>query len=202
MDSQLHQKQTIVRKKPRHSNFHNFKPRRRRIKGRRIMETINIKGKEYIKVAERVKAFRNNFKDWALISEIIEMTNDSIMFKASIINPEGAVKATGFAKETLKKNSQINATSMVENCETSAWGRALGNFGIGVDKDICTAEDMINKETQSLPEALINAINEVKSSQELNAIYKREFNDLETAELKAEFVSLCTAKKQELNSGE
>jgi hypothetical protein len=91
---------------------------------------------------------------------------------------------------------------MVENCETSAWGRALGNFGIGVDKDICTAEDMINKETQSLPEALINAINEVKSSQELNAIYKREFNGLETAELKAEFVSLCTAKKQELNSRE
>ncbi len=166
------------------------------------METINIKGKEYIQVAERVKAFRNNFKDWALISEIIEMTNDSIMFKASIINQEGVVKATGFAKETLRKNSQINATSMVENCETSAWGRALGNFGIGVDKDICTAEDIINKGVQCLPEALINAINEVKNAQELNAIYKREFNNLETPELKAEFVNLCAAKKQELNSGE
>lgn len=166
------------------------------------MQTISIKGKEYIQVAERVKAFRQNFKDWALISEIIEMKDDSIMFKASIINPEGVVKATGYAKETLKKNAQINATSMVENCETSAWGRALGNFGIGVDKDICTAEDMINKETQSLPEVLVNAINEAKTTQDLNAIYKREFNSIETAELKAEFVSLCTAKKQELNKGD
>lgn len=165
------------------------------------MKTINIKGKEYVQVNERVKAFRENFKDWALISEIIEMKDDSIMFKASIINPDGVVKATGYAKETLKKNTQINATSMVENCETSAWGRALGNFGIGVDKDICTAEDMINKETQILPDALINAIEAVETKDELNALYKREKDGFETPEQRAEFINLCTAKKNQLSQG-
>ena len=36
------------------------------------MKTINIKGKEYVTVNERIKAFRNNYKDYALTSEIIE----------------------------------------------------------------------------------------------------------------------------------
>lgn len=165
------------------------------------MKTINIKGKEYVQVNERIKAFRTNFKDWALVSEIVEMTENSVMFKATIYNPEGVVKATGFAKETLKKNAQINATSMVENCETSAWGRALGNLGIGVDKDICTAEDILRQtsDEQGLPEALINAVANVKDMNGLKEIYNREYRNL-SADLKAEFATLCTERKKELNN--
>jgi ssDNA-binding Zn-finger/Zn-ribbon topoisomerase 1 len=36
----------------------------------------------------------------------------------------------------------INKTSFVENCETSAWGRALGNLGIGIDDSIASAEEV------------------------------------------------------------
>ena len=37
----------------------------------------------------------------------------------------------------------INKSSYVENCETSAWGRALANFGIGVDSSIASAEEVM-----------------------------------------------------------
>ena len=41
-----------------------------------------------------------------------------------------------------RTSSAINKTSYVENCESSAWGRALGNFGIGLETSIATAEEM------------------------------------------------------------
>jgi hypothetical protein len=63
--------------------------------------------------------------------------------KASIFNSEGVVIATGHAHET-KGSSYINKTSHVEVCETSAWGRALGNFGIGIDSSVASADEVQN----------------------------------------------------------
>jgi hypothetical protein len=40
------------------------------------------------------------------------------------------------------KKDYINKTSMIENCETSAVGRALGFAGFGVDTAIASAEDI------------------------------------------------------------
>lgn len=108
------------------------------------METINIKGKEYVTVNERIKAFRNNYKDYALISEILQMSDTHCVMKASVIDPQGRTVATGYARETVSK-SPINKFAFVENAETSAWGRALGNFGIGVDVAICSAEELLQK---------------------------------------------------------
>ena len=62
---------------------------------------------------------------------------------ARIKDPENRVVATGIAQE-FKAASRINATSYVENCETSAWGRALGNLGIGIDVSIATADEVSN----------------------------------------------------------
>ena len=40
--------------------------------------------------------------------------------------------------------SFINKTSYVENCETSAWGRALANFGIGLGTSVASADEVAN----------------------------------------------------------
>ena len=40
------------------------------------MKTVDIKGKPYIEVNERIKHFRENYKDWALESEIVSLEND------------------------------------------------------------------------------------------------------------------------------
>ena len=115
------------------------------------MKTINIKGKDYITVNERLKEFRNNFKDYSLTTEIIELGQDNCTMKATITDDKGVVRATGFAREVIAK-SPINKFAFVENCETSAIGRALGNFGIGIDTAIYTADELLMKMAQEQPE--------------------------------------------------
>ena len=91
------------------------------------LKTVNIKGKEYVEVNTRLKFFREVYPEFTLDTEIIEITEDTITMKAIILNEEGRLIASGTAKER-SGSSFINKTSYVENCETSAWGRALGNF--------------------------------------------------------------------------
>jgi hypothetical protein len=114
------------------------------------MKTINIHGKQYVEVKERIKHFRENFKDWSLTSELLELTDDRCVIKATISNEQDRVIASGIAYET-KGSSYINKTSFVENCETSAWGRALGNLGIGVDTSIASAEEIQYAKAQDKP---------------------------------------------------
>jgi len=108
------------------------------------LKTTNIHGKEYVEVNERIKAFRTQpqFFGWSLTSEIIDLTPESITIRAKVTNAAGVVIAEGLARED-KNASNINRTSYVENCETSAWGRALGNLGIGVDSSICSAQELL-----------------------------------------------------------
>ena len=119
------------------------------------MEKIKIKGKDYVMVNERLKYFRANYKGWSLTSEIISLDNDSCVIKALICDENGVLKATGFAQED-RTSSMINKTSFVENCETSAWGRALGNLGIGIDESVASAEEVdmaIKKQEITQPKA-------------------------------------------------
>lgn len=107
------------------------------------MKTVNIKGKEYVEVNERVKYFRENFKGWSLESELLSNEDGVCVFKATIKDENGTIKATGHAYER-ESSSFINKTSYIENCETSAWGRALGNLGIGIDTSIASGDEVVN----------------------------------------------------------
>jgi len=106
-------------------------------------KTTNIKGKEYVEVNERIKFFRleEKYKGWSLSSEVVHLDADSCVIKATIADPKGYIIATGFAQED-KSSSYINKTSYVENCETSAWGRALANLGIGIDTSIASSNEV------------------------------------------------------------
>ena len=107
------------------------------------LKTINIHGKDYVEVNERIKYFRENYKGWSLISELIDLTENRCVIKASITNEKDKVIATGIAYEVMG-SSYINKTCFIENCETSAWGRALGNLGIGIDTSIASAFEVNN----------------------------------------------------------
>lgn len=108
------------------------------------LKTVDIKGKAYVMVNERIKHFRSTpcYENWGLITEIIELTDNRCVIKASIINEKNEVKATGLAYE-MANNSFINKTSFIENCETSAWGRALANLGIGIDTSMASADEVV-----------------------------------------------------------
>jgi hypothetical protein len=110
------------------------------------MEAINIKGKKYVTVNERLKAFRTvaEYAGYSLVTIAHELTNDVCVMEAQIKNKDGVLIANGFAREVrTQAGSLVNATSYVENCETSAWGRALANFGIGIDENICSAQELL-----------------------------------------------------------
>lgn len=123
------------------------------------MNSISIKGKSYVMVNERIKYFRENYKGWSLTSELVNLTEDSCVIKAVVTDENGVIKATGFAQED-RTSSMINKTSFVENCETSAWGRALGNLGIGIDDSIASAEevDMAIKKQEIIQETKTSGI--------------------------------------------
>lgn len=91
---------------------------------------VNIRGKEYQTVALRVMRFREAHADHSLITEVLHRDADCVVMRASIIDTAGRLLATGHAEE-YRKATEINRTSALENCETSAIGRALAAFGFG-----------------------------------------------------------------------
>lgn len=101
-----------------------------------------IKDKPYIEVNERIKAFRKLFPMGSIQSEMISNENGVCVFKAVVI-VEGVVLADGYAYEK-EDSTFINKTSYIENCQTSAVGRALGMLGIGIDTSIASADEVAN----------------------------------------------------------
>ena len=108
------------------------------------METINIKGKEYVMVHERIKEFRKLYPNGSILTEMLSNDNGVCVFKAMVYlgGKEGCV-AVGHAYEK-ESSSFINKTSYVENAETSAIGRALGVLGIGIDTSLASADEVAN----------------------------------------------------------
>lgn len=89
---------------------------------------VKIHGKEYKTVALRVNEFRERFYDYAIETDLVS-NNDLVVIKAIVKNEGGRVLATGYAEEA-RGSTKINATSALENCETSAIGRALACLGL------------------------------------------------------------------------
>ena len=112
------------------------------------------RGKEYAEVPQRVKAFRMLYPNGSLTSEIISLENGVVIIKATACDENGNVLGTGHAYEK-EGNGFINKTSYIENCETSAWGRALAACGIiGGNEDssgsIASAEEVMNAKKQQM----------------------------------------------------
>ena len=107
------------------------------------MRTISIKGKDYVPVNERVKEFRTKYPELRVLTELVSLDENSVVMKATVSDMEGNVLANGYAQED-RGSSNINKTSYVENCETSAVGRALGMFGIGIDASMASADEVAN----------------------------------------------------------
>lgn len=165
---------------------------------------IEIHGKPYETVAERVRKFREICPaslGWAIVPEIIEINGKLVRMQVKIVAPNGQVVAIGHAEE-FREASYINKTSALENCETSAIGRALMAAGFGggefasADEVLMAIESqkeieqVLKKPVQKKPETkkpdmpvstdlflskeeLINRINESKNIFELRNVWKK-----------------------------
>lgn len=111
------------------------------------LKTIDVKGKQYVEVNQRVMAFRELYPEGSIYSDVVEMGNGVVTIKATVSDADGRILATGMAYEK-EGSSFINKTSYIENCETSAVGRALGFLGIGIDGSIASFEEVENAKAQ------------------------------------------------------
>ena len=126
-------------------------------KANKEIETIKLGNKGYAQVNERIKAFRKVYPAGKIHTSIEDIKDDYVRIKAIISDEQDRVIATGYASETNKGSNKVNLTSMLENCETSSVGRALGFAGFGVDVAIASAEDMErNKERSKMFEIYEN----------------------------------------------
>lgn len=153
------------------------------------IKTTPIKGKNYAEVNERIKAFRKLFPMGSITTEVISLENGMVVMRASV-TAEGEILATGTAYER-EGASNINKTSYIENCETSAVGRALGMLGIGIDTSVASFEEVsnaiLNQDQRSLKDPV--------TSTEVSALFKR------CKEKRVDVATVCEAYKVE-NAGE
>jgi hypothetical protein len=102
-----------------------------------------VRTKNYAEVAQRIKAFRKLYPEGSIETEIVSLKDGVCLMKAIVKNENGTVLGTGYAFEK-EDSSFINKTSFIENCETSAVGRALGMLGIGIDAGFASYEEVAN----------------------------------------------------------
>lgn len=115
------------------------------------IKATEINKKDYAEVHQRIKAFRKCCPNGTINTEILSIENGTVIFRATVVDEDGRLLGTGTAYE--KENSTfINKTSYIENCETSAVGRALGMCGFGIDVSVASYEEVANAiEQQKAP---------------------------------------------------
>jgi 2',3'-cyclic-nucleotide 2'-phosphodiesterase (5'-nucleotidase family) len=131
-------------------------------------KTTNIRGKQYVEVNERIKFLRqeDQYKDWTIATEFPVLDGEVAVCKATVADTSGRVVATGHAHEE-RSGSNINKTSFVENCETSAVGRALAMLGIGIDTSIASSNEV--QEAIAKQQAMVDDPKVQKLSKSLDA---------------------------------
>lgn len=104
------------------------------------LKRTNIKGKDYIEVNQRILAFWELYPNGRIETELLADDGKRCTFKATVYDSD-KVLATGHSFE-FQGSGMVNKTSYVENCETSAVGRALGMLGIGITESIASADEV------------------------------------------------------------
>jgi hypothetical protein len=177
-------------------------------KANETIRTTNIKGKEYAEVNQRLKAFRMVYPKGDIQTKIISLENGVCIMNTDIFDDDGNHLATGTAYE--KENSTfINKTSYIENCETSAVGRALGMAGFGIDTSVASAEEVQNAiANQEFKDSLVSdteakviykaLMNKLGSDEEVENYLYCKFNIDNTSKLlKSQYVEIVKEFKEE-----
>ena len=98
---------------------------------------------DYETVEERLTKYWKDHPDGQIHTQLLEQTANRFIVLASIYRTEADARpwTTGLAEETVQGRG-VNATSALENCETSAIGRALANAGYATKGKRASREEM------------------------------------------------------------
>lgn len=160
----------------------------------KTIKTTDIKGKQYAEVNQRIKAFRQLTSDNGFIETEIDerySDDDKVTMHAyvGVYDANGTKKYLGHGTaQEYRDASFINKTSFIENCETSAVGRALGMLALGIDTSVASYEEVANaienqgKEIPSRTPINAQAVEKIRSlytDDEIDEMLKRlKFSDI------------------------
>ena len=110
----------------------------------------------YETVEDRLKVFWKEYSEGRIETEIIHITPDGqcVTIQASVFKQAEDARpvATGIAQETKGQGGFANADAWMENCETSAIGRALANWKYqGSNKPRPSREEMSKVQVEKKP---------------------------------------------------
>lgn len=143
-----------------------------------LLKKTDIKGKDYIEVNQRIKGFKMIYPEGFIHTQLVSMADGICVMTAEVgyyENGEKRILGTGTAYEK-ESSTFINKTSYVENCETSAVGRALGMSGIGIDTSVASAEEVTNA---------INNQEQIKEAEKQEKIRKEKIKDVHVKALES-----------------
>ena len=118
--------------------------------------SVNIHGKEYITVAERLLEAKDHIK--SINTEVL--FSSPVVIKATVVTDKGSFTGISAANES----KAIEKQSPYEVAETSAVGRALGFAGYGIVEGIATADEIVKA---SFPDDKSNAQIETETNKYL-----------------------------------
>ena len=104
---------------------------------------VKIKNKDYKLIVQRVNEFRQAHPEFGVETEVLHHDEIRVVAQVRIFDEQGKIRGSGVAEE-FREASRINQTSAMENCETSAFGRALASMGYGGDVAYASAEEVVN----------------------------------------------------------
>lgn len=131
------------------------------VKANESIQTLDMKGKAYAEVNQRIKAFRMLYPEGYIHTHFFSLENGVaiIMAEVGYYREDGSKVELGTGTAYEKEGSSfINKTSYIENCETSAVGRALGMCGLGIDTSIASAEEVQNAQLQQTASKAIGTV--------------------------------------------
>jgi hypothetical protein len=167
-------------------------------------KAVKIQGKSYVLVSDRVVYFNETYPNGRIETILLSELDAPVVYMKAIVTPDVEKPNrcfTGFSQAVVG-GGMVNKTAALENCETSAVGRALAMMGIGVIESIASVDEINKAGNNNYAGAVMNG----KATDKQKDAITRGLNKLQIdldkfiVEMKSKIKTLDDLSKQEASA--
>lgn len=126
------------------------------------LQIIQLKGKDYLQVAQRLIWFREDHPDWTISTEAVALDDKHAIFRATIQDAAGRTIATAH-----KREDQAHFGDCIEKAETGSIGRALAYCGYGTQfcaDELDEGSRIVDAPVDSKPQKTVRSVEPAKAA--------------------------------------